>query len=135
MDNFKKKVYIPLTIKINDAATIRGKFMIDTGSPESTLTSSVAKINNLDKNIKRKVRYYTKYGGIGGESSGYEFIADSLQISDYCLANVNMSYSEDSLGLLASEEYVGILGNNILERFNLIFDFRNIRFNLSPLPF
>ena len=132
MDNFKKKVYIPLTIKINDAATIRGKFMIDTGSPESTLTSSVAKINNLDKNIKRKVRYYTKYGGIGGESSGYEFIADSLQISDYCLANVNMSYSEDSLGLLASEEYVGILGNNILERFNLIFDFRNSNLYLKP---
>lgn len=124
--------YVPLTVKINDSTTITGNFNIDTGTPFSTFTSSVAKTYNLTDKIKRKVRYYTEYGGVGGESSGYDFIADSVQISDYQLVNVNMSYSADWSGVLASEEYSGILGSNILDRFDIIFDFKNSNLYLKP---
>jgi hypothetical protein len=132
MERTKKFFCIPLTVTINDSTTIKGSFIVDTGMPGSSLTSFAVKKNNLHKKIKRKIRYYTKYGGIGGESSGYDFIADSLQISGYCLGKVNMSYSADSSGVLASGEYLGILGNNILERFDLLFDFRNSNLYLKP---
>ncbi|MCX6302781.1 MAG: aspartyl protease family protein [Bacteroidia bacterium] len=124
--------YVPLIVKINDSTTITGNFHIDTGTPFSTFTSYVAKTYNLTDKIERKVRYYTKYGGVGGESSGYDFIADSVQISDYRLENVNMSYSADWSGVLASEGYSGILGSNILDRFDIIFDFRNSNLYLKP---
>lgn len=123
---------VPLSVKINDSVTIKGNFFIDTGMPMSTLTSSVAEKHNLKEKIEHKVSYYTKYGGIGGESDGYDFIADSIQISDYCLENAVMSFSIDKSGLLANEKYMGILGNNILERFDLIFDFKNSNLYLKP---
>jgi hypothetical protein len=123
---------VPLTIKINNSVTIKGDFILDTGSPASTLSSSVAQKNNLDKKIKRKVRYYTAYGGVGGESSGYDFMADSLQISDYCLKNAILSFSADTSGLLADDKYMGIIGNDILGHFNIIFDFKNNNLYLKP---
>lgn len=53
-------------------------------------------------------------------------------ISDYFLENVNMSYSADTSGLLQSGPYIGILGNNILEKFNVLFDFKNRNLYLKP---
>jgi len=130
MKKVKNYYCIPLSVKINDSVTIKGNFIIDTGSPSSTLTSSIAEKNNLKKIIKRKARYYTTYGGVGGESSGYTFIADSLKISNYCFGNVIMSFSLDESGVLAEEEYMGILGNNILDHFDIIFDFNKNNFYL-----
>ena len=123
---------ISLTIKINDKIKIDGYFMIDTGCPGSDITSSVADKFKLTNNISHKVRFYSKYGGVGGETSGYDFIANSLQISDFSFKNVIMSFSSDKSGLLADEEYLGIIGNNILERFDVIFDFRNNNLYLKP---
>ncbi|OFX37045.1 MAG: hypothetical protein A2X08_12050 [Bacteroidetes bacterium GWA2_32_17] len=121
-----------MEVKINDSVTIKGNFIIDTGMPFSALTNYVAQKNNLDKKVERKVRYYTKYGGIGGESSGFDFIADSLQISNFHLKNVNLSFSVDKSGILAGGEYLGIIGNNILERFDIIIDFKKSNLYLKP---
>lgn len=123
---------VPLTIKINDSLTIKGNFIIDTGMPMSTITSSVAKKKKFDKKIGRKILFYTEYGGIGGESSGYDFIADSLQISDYCFKNVVMSFSLDEAGALSKDKYLGIIGNDVLEHFDVIFDFINSNLYLKP---
>lgn len=126
------RYYIPLTVKINDSITIKGDFMIDTGNPTSDFTSSVADKFNLKKSIHHKVRYYSKYGGVGGESSGYDFITDSVKISDYLFGGVIMSFSSDESGIMADEEYSGIVGNNILERFNVVFDFKKNNLYLKP---
>lgn len=121
-----------LGIKINAATTIEGMFIIDTGMPFSTFTSSVAGRYDLNANIERKVRYYTDYAGIGGASSGYDFIVDSLNISDYSLGNVSMSFSADQSGVLAGDSYMGIIGNNLLDRFDVVFDFNNSNLYLKP---
>ncbi len=126
------RYYVPLTVKINGSVTIKGYFFLDTGSPSSCLTSSTAENNNLKKNIEHKVRYYSNHGGIGGESSGYDFIADSLQISGFSFGNVIMSFSSDESGVLADGDYLGILGNNVLERFDILFDFNNYNLYIRP---
>lgn len=123
---------IPLEICINDTTVIKGNFIIDTGMPMSTLTSAVVKNNNLQNLIKHKVKYYTAYGGIGGESAGYDFIANTFKVSDYLMHNVIMSYSIDEAGLLSDDKYYGIIGNNILERFDVIFDFKNSNVYFKP---
>lgn len=132
MKFLKYHFFIPLTVKVNDSIIIKGDFLIDTGSPGSILTSPVAKKNNLVKNINNKVLYYSNHGGLGEESSGFDFIADFVQISDFHFGDVTMSYSLDYSGMLANEEYAGIIGNNILERFDLIFDFINDKLYIRP---
>lgn len=123
---------IPLTFKLNDTNRITGNFFIDLGMPITTVTNSFAKKYNFEKNIERKVQYYTKYGGIGGESAGYDFISDSLTIGNFLLEEINMSYSLDEGGFLSEGEYIGILGNNILDKFDLIFDFDSKYLYIKP---
>lgn len=123
---------IPLTFKLSDTNRITGNFFIDLGMPITTVTSNFAKKCNFDKNIERKVQYYTKYGGVGGESAGYDFISDSLKIGSFLLKEINMSYSLDEGGFLSEGEYIGILGNNILDKFDLIFDFDNKYLYIKP---
>lgn len=123
---------VHLKVQINSETTIEGNFLIDTGMPETTITSSAAKTHNLSANISPKIRFYTKYGGLGGESSSFEFIADSLQLAGHSLGNVNFSYSLDQSGVLADNAFLGIIGNNVLDRFDLMFDFINSYLYVKP---
>ena len=116
---------VPAVLKVNDSVTIEGSFALDTGMPLSTITSSFAEKYDLINNVNRKVRYYAKYGGVGGETAGYDFIIDTLEILNLNLESVNMSFSTDMFGLLANDSYIGILGNNVLDRFDVLFDFKN----------
>ncbi len=123
---------VPLSFKVNDTLTIKGDFVIDVGVPITTITSVAAKKYNFSETISEKIEYFTKYGGVGGESAGYDFIAKSVKIGNYTLDKINMSYSLDEGGFLAQDDYIGILGNNILEKFDLIFDFEQNAFYVKP---
>jgi hypothetical protein len=129
----KNKFFIPLQIILNNTTKIGGKFLLDIGSGgDISLTSPIAKKYNLDKIIRNKVKYYTNYGGVGGKSSSYHFIADTLQIADFILEKVTMKYSIDKSGALSSDKHSGLIGNGILERFDIIIDFKENHLYIKP---
>jgi C-terminal processing protease CtpA/Prc len=55
-----------------------------------------------------------------------------VQIGGYKLDDVIMDYSEDKSGELATSYHSGILGNIILDRFDIIIDFVNSDLYLKP---
>lgn len=127
------RLFIPLKIRINDTINIIGKCLLDFGSGGSiSITSSTANKYRLPENIEKKVLFFTKYGGIGGESSYYDFMAKSIQIGDFVLDNVIMDFSIDKSGALSSDAHLGLLGNEIYERFNVLIDFINNDLYLKP---
>lgn len=129
----KNRLYLPATIQVNDTVTIEGDFTLDFGSGGSiSLTSPVARNYDLNKNISDKVLHYTKYGGVGGESSGYTFLADGIQLFGFEFNHVIMDYSLDQSGALASTKSLGLLGNEILQRFDILLDFNNNILYLKP---
>ena len=118
-------------VTINNT-TLSGDFLIDLANPSSSLTSLAAYENNLHDKIERKAKFYNAYGGVGGESAGYEFISQSVSIANYSLSNAILGYSTDTAGMLEEGDYLGMLGNNILDRFDLIFDFPNNNLYVRP---
>jgi len=127
------KFFLPLKIIINNTTKVDGEFLLDIGSGEDiSFTSSIAEKYNLDKTIKKKVKYFTNYGGVGGKSSSYFFISDTLQITDFILEKVTMSYSIDKSGALSSDKYFGLIGNGILERFDIVIDFKESYLYIKP---
>lgn len=127
------RLYIPLSIQINDSIVMEGNYQLDFGAGGSALiTSSAANKYNLLESIEKKIPYYTKYGGVGGESSSYVFRASSLQIGDFIFDDVTMSFSSDKSGALASNKHLGLLGNGIYERFDVIIDFTNNDLYIKP---
>lgn len=132
LKKYKGSIFVPLNVFVNKDVSFQGIFMLDLGSPLSTLTTSTSNELQLNKNIKTKIEYYTKYGGIGGYSYGYGFICDSIQIDDFILKNVNLSYSVDTSGIMSSIDFNGILGNDILDKYDIIIDFPNSNLYLKP---
>ncbi|MBU8893356.1 MAG: PDZ domain-containing protein [Bacteroidales bacterium] len=132
-ENIDNRLYIPLKIQINDSLKIEGKFQLDFGSGGSiSLTSTSANSYNLHNVINTKIRYWTKYGGIGGESSSYVFKAKLASIGDYHIDDIVMSYSLDTAGAMSSEKHLGLIGNKILEKFDVLIDFKTNVLYLKP---
>ena len=133
MKKERNRLFVPATIQINDAVTIQDFLLLDIGFGGSIdITSATADKYRLSNKIVNKIQYYTEYGGISGYSSTYDFRAYSIKIGNYKLDNVTMGYSEDKSGALASEDHAGLLGNEILERFDVIIDFMNNNLYLKP---
>ena len=127
------RLYIPLKVKIDDTLEISGNFLLDFGSGGTlSFTSSAAEKFKLYESIETKTPYFTKYGGIGGESSRFNFRALSLQIGDFSFNNVTMDFSIDKSGAMASDKHFGLLGNEIYEKFNVYIDFINNDLYLKP---
>ena len=133
MKKIDNRLFVPLTIQINDEITIQDYFVLDIGSSGSiSITSATAHKYKLSDKIIHKIPYYTKYGGISGYSSYYDFRAYSIKIGNYKLDNVTMDYSEDRSGALSRDDHAGLLGNYILERFDVVIDFMNNDLYLKP---
>lgn len=123
---------VPINININDSAIISGKMILDTGSPSTIISNITSNKNDLSKKIKDKIYYNVTTGGFGGSSSGYYFITDKIKLGSFELNKVNMSFSLDSAGILSQDKYIGVLGNDILEKFDIIIDFIYNKLYLRP---
>ncbi|WP_436515628.1 aspartyl protease family protein [Ekhidna sp. To15] len=133
LERANNRLYIPIQVWINDSIQVQGKSILDLGSGSSlSLSSSVAEKYQLSKNITKKVGYFNQYYGVGGASSSYDFRANAIQISNFTLKNVSMNYSLDTLGAMASDDRLGLLGNKILERFDIFLDFSKNELYLKP---
>jgi hypothetical protein len=133
LQRINDRFLIPLCISINDTLKINGSFLLDFGSGGSiTFTSFSTRTFNLDEVIKSKVRFDTEYGGVGGNSASYLFRANSFEIGGYTLPEVIMDFSLDTSGAMSSNRYLGILGNDIFERFDIIIDFSCNNFYIKP---
>jgi len=122
------------------ADSINGNFVFDTGASNLYYDSTYFAGGNFHYsdfwNAKLpgagKTPYYTKYGGVGGESSSYVPRAKSFEIADFIFDNVTASFNVDKSGALASNKHLGLLGNGVYERFSVIIDFVNNDIYLKP---
>lgn len=128
------RMLVPLSVSITPELNIDGSFLLDFGTSRNViLTSLCAKANNLSDVIRKKARYYSSHAGVGGESSGYDFRASTVKLGTNLLNGVVMDYALDESGALASNEYTGLLGNGILDRFQIIIDYGGQSLYLKPL--
>lgn len=113
------RMFLPLEIFVSNGHKVHGNFIIDTGSRTTTLTNQF--INNESIKECKKVNYEGS-GGSGGESEGSVFFVPQIKIDKYNLSNRLIEISKDTLGALSSnEDYIGIVGNDILDDFEIIY--------------
>lgn len=112
-------MYLPVKLTLVNGASLKGDFVIDTGSRESSLTSEFAYNEDI---INNKKSNYKNNGGIGGIHSGFSFFAFQLQIDNFKLTDHKIHVSKDSIGALSKNaKDIGIIGNDILDDFDIIF--------------
>lgn len=126
------KLFIPASVSVA-GKTIKGTFLLDTGSGGSIdFTSHAAQKYGLRDADIEKSAYRNTSGGIGGKSHHVKCIAQEVCLDTFRLKNLSISYSQDKAGSLASEKYDGLIGNQVLSRFDAIIDLKDMNLFLRP---
>ena len=133
LDGRQARMVMPISIQINERLSLDGNFLVDMGSSGSiSLSSSVAaklKLNSALTDIRRKI-YDT--GGVGGSRTDYIFKADRVSVAGNDLLDMHLDYSGNTQGMMASEEFDGLVGNGLFEYFDVIIDFARCEIWLRP---
>lgn len=128
------RMLIPGTVKINDTVKVEGSFLVDLGMAGTLALSGItANRYKLDKAVTNRIFSYAKNSGVGGESAEYIFRADSLHIGNFSFGAVKASFGIDSTGATtSSKKHLGMIGNEILEKFEVVIDFSSKHLYLKP---
>lgn len=107
---------------------IPGRFIVDLGNPFTLiLHSKFVKTNELDKKLTDIQEITRDYGGIGGSVAGRTAVAETFVFAGIQLHSLTVVLPEESIGLSGSEEIAGNIGNMLLEKFILLFDYARSR--------
>ena len=105
--------------------SIQGWFLVDTGSGAAVdFTASTVKQYGLESLPgKRYVKDMTQFGiGDKSQESIIEMQSQRIIIGSDTTSNEVISYLPDGTGAFGQKEYIGIIGNGMLSKFNLIID-------------
>ena len=135
---------LPIEIKLNmpiarasvimyNGVSFDGYFLIDTGARADVIISSPTVIKyEMSENIGK---YYTVRAKIGSSQRKSKIRYGRLQsigIGKYNFENIPVALSSDNIGVLAIPNLNGIIGNRILKRFDVIFDYQRGVVYLEP---
>ena len=93
------------------------------------LKSLLMLFNYLKKNKKS---YETYVGGLGGKKTMQLTVLDKLKFGPYAFRKVPILEFEDDFKLLNYPSLGGILGNDLLRRFNVVLNYPSQMIHFSP---
>jgi hypothetical protein len=118
--------YLTTQISTGPEQTVAVKLLVDTG-----YRGPVSLTPETHDEIDEPLEYFSTVGqGLSGDVEINVGISESLTIGGFALDNVPVSYS--ITGGESENGSNGLLGNEVLRRFNLVFDYPNERMFVAP---
>ncbi|MEM9326794.1 MAG: aspartyl protease family protein [Bacteroidota bacterium] len=124
--------HIPAKVELVNGEVLEGEYWVDTGARTSLdfNTPLVHKHGLLDK-VGEYYTYYT--AGIGAkEAEHHKGRVKKLSFGDFSFDNVPTGLSEAARGIQSNKKVDGIIGDEILERFNITFDYPKKKMYFEP---
>ena len=118
-----------ITMKIDDQ--YEGEFRLDVGS-SSAVDLHTPFVKKHDLRDKAKPAIQVVGGGFGGTFTSTLTRMKKMSVGPYSWTEPLITLSSTTEGALASEDYAGNVGNQILERFTCTFDYDHKTLYLEP---
>ena len=116
---FKNNINIPqfpVTIELENGSKFSGDIFFDSGAGLSLLLNTpFINENNLLAKVGKTINSTTD--NLSNKTKTAETLIKSLEIGDYKFENLSIGLSSDKLGVSSFDKYLGILGNEIINRF------------------
>ena len=124
--------FVPAKIRVPGRPMFNGQFLVDTGGCMMTvvLTTPFARSNRLPARNQKTI-LDRSVAGLGGETKLQIIRASSFALGSSVIREPITYISQDNGGALASSQYDGIIGSEILRRFKVIFDYARRRLILE----
>jgi Aspartyl protease len=127
--SISKLVTTPLEIKEKDKYT--KEFYFDTGAGLSLLLTDNFVTDNKFL-LKRRKQVVTQVQGLGGKKEMGLTVIKRVKIGPYKFKNVPTSIYTESGTTVFNEPVIGLIGNEILRRFNMVINYASGEINLKP---
>ena len=129
------RIYLPACVRFDAGHAAEGKFLLDLGSSGAVaLTSRASRRAGFDSFGGKKIAYGTVSGGIGGVSAHVCCRAETVEFGGRRLAGVPVDVSCNESGFMSRDDIAGLIGTELLERFDLVIDFGAPAVWLRPVP-
>ena len=118
-------------IRIKDDRQVNARFLYDLGAGlNMMLTEDFIKDSAF---MHRKRKYYTKQAeGLGGKIDMQMTVIKEVKFGPYRFRNVPIYIFDDEYNITSYPYLGGILGNDLLRRFNATIDYQKRNFHLIP---
>ncbi len=120
-----------LDIQLSDAKAIKSNLIFDTGAGLFCLLNNQCEKETGLVYPKRK-KYRIQAEGIGGKKEADLTVINKLKIGKYSFRNVPVYLIDDENNVTGYPAGCGLIGNEILRRFNTIFDYPHKTIYLKP---
>ncbi|MDI9364521.1 MAG: aspartyl protease family protein [Flavobacterium sp.] len=127
--NFSSLVYPQA--QIEDERVFTNRFIFDTGAGLCMLLSEDFIADSMVLTKKRK-RYPTQAEGLGGKKTMDITVIKSVQIGNYKFRKVPVYIFSDDYNITSYPLLGGLLGNDLLRRFNVILNYPEQSIHLKP---
>jgi len=123
---------LPLQLAtLDDEREVTSRFIFDTGAGLSFLLSKDFVDDSLFFKKKRKM-YPTQAEGLGGKRQMSITVANEVKIGPYKFKKVPVHIFEDDYNVTSYPLLGGLIGNDILRRFNVILNYPEQSIHLKP---
>ena len=120
-----------ISIGLKNDKVFSGMVYIDTGARLSFLMNApYAKENKIAEQIGKRIN--TKAESLTSSSAFIRGSIAKLEIEGFTFKEMPIDISLDKAGVAAQKGYMGILGSEVLRRFHMIFDYKNLKLYLKP---
>ena len=119
------------TLRIKDDKTITSRFLFDMGAGlNMMLTSDFIRDSSL---MRKKRKFFTKQAeGLGGKIDMSLTVIKEVKLGPYRFRNVPVYIFDDTYNVTSYPYLGGILGNDLLRRFNLILNYEHRDIYMLP---
>ncbi len=119
------------TARIRDAITTNSRFLFDIGAGLCLMLNKdfLEDSNFLDK---KRVLYAKEAEGVGGKVDMHLTVIKEMKMGPYRFKNIPVFVFDDTYNITSYPYLSGIIGNDILRRFNLILNYPKREFYFMP---
>lgn len=116
---------------VRDINEINGRFYFDTGAGMCLLLSSEFVEDSMILRSKSKW-YYSQAEGLGGKTPMKQGIVKQMKLGPYKFRNIPSYIFDDEYNITSYPYLGGLIGNDLLRRFNLIINYSTRDIHLTP---
>jgi len=119
------------TARIKDAVSTNSRFLFDIGAGLCLMLNKdfLEDSNFLDK---KRVLYAKEAEGVGGKVDMHMTVIKEMRMGPYRFRNIPVFVFDDTYNITSYPYLSGIIGNDILRRFNLILNYAKREFYFMP---
>jgi len=132
--DFKRGIAIPqfeVAITLKNGDTFKGLILFDTGAGLAlSLNKPFIDENELYSKIGKTIS--TTGGGLNKKQTFNKALIASMNIGGFDLGEMTVQMSESEEGVTSYSGYLGLLGNEVISRFNVVLDYKNKKLYLKP---